>query len=184
VINGISRLSPLITTVITHLLSRMNHQVDSDRLIYPPIVKVAGRAIPELNDMSINWALQSNNHRTKCGFPLGHVSLPGRLLSWQVLSFITTGWWFHTLWKILVKWDDDIPNIWKNNPNVPYHQSDDDVSIVSGVYKPWWFFHRWPIERQGEAAIGLLDWLLGVAGMITNVMDWIIPENSLRAKHR
>jgi hypothetical protein len=21
-----------------------------------------------------------------------------------------------------VKWDDDIPNIWKNNPNVPNHQ--------------------------------------------------------------
>ena len=28
------------------------------------------------------------------------------------------------LWKIMefVSWDDDIPNIWKNNPNVPNHQ--------------------------------------------------------------
>ena len=28
------------------------------------------------------------------------------------------------LWKIMefVRWDDDIPNIWKNNPNVPNHQ--------------------------------------------------------------
>ena len=30
------------------------------------------------------------------------------------------------LWKIekyeFVSWDDDIPNIWKNNPNVPSHQ--------------------------------------------------------------
>ena len=23
------------------------------------------------------------------------------------------GWWFQSLWKILVSWDDDIPNIWK-----------------------------------------------------------------------
>ena len=27
-----------------------------------------------------------------------------------------TGWWFQSLWKILVIWDDEIPNIWKNNP--------------------------------------------------------------------
>jgi hypothetical protein len=26
-----------------------------------------------------------------------------------------------------VSWDDDIPNIWKNNPNVPNHQP--DISI-------------------------------------------------------
>ena len=25
-----------------------------------------------------------------------------------------------------VSWDDDIPNIWKNNPNVPNHQPDGD----------------------------------------------------------
>ena len=25
------------------------------------------------------------------------------------------------LWKILVSWDDDIPNIWKNNSHVPNH---------------------------------------------------------------
>jgi hypothetical protein len=25
-----------------------------------------------------------------------------------------------------VSWDDDIPNIWKNNPNVPNHQPDID----------------------------------------------------------
>ena len=24
------------------------------------------------------------------------------------------GWWFQPLWNILVSWDDDIPNIWKN----------------------------------------------------------------------
>jgi hypothetical protein len=26
--------------------------------------------------------------------------------------------------KILVSWDDEIPNIWKDNPNVPNHQPD------------------------------------------------------------
>jgi hypothetical protein len=26
---------------------------------------------------------------------------------------IWSGWWFQPLWKILVSWDDDIPNIWK-----------------------------------------------------------------------
>ena len=24
------------------------------------------------------------------------------------------GWWFESLWKILVNWDDEIPNIWEN----------------------------------------------------------------------
>ena len=27
------------------------------------------------------------------------------------------------LWKVWVSWDDEIPNIWKNNPDVPNHQS-------------------------------------------------------------
>jgi len=39
---------------------------------------------------------------------------------------IYSGWWLsHPSEKyniiILVSWDDDIPNIWKNNPNVPNH---------------------------------------------------------------
>ena len=25
-----------------------------------------------------------------------------------------SGWWFQPLWKIVVSWDDEIPNIWKN----------------------------------------------------------------------
>ena len=36
-----------------------------------------------------------------------------------------SGWWFQPLWKIFVKWDDEIPNIWKmmkNESNVPNHQ--------------------------------------------------------------
>ena len=33
------------------------------------------------------------------------------------------------LWKMMefVSWDDDIPNIWKNNPNVPNHQPESIV---------------------------------------------------------
>ena len=34
------------------------------------------------------------------------------------------GWWFETLWNILVNWDDDIPNRWKNKSHVPNHQPD------------------------------------------------------------
>ena len=33
-----------------------------------------------------------------------------------------TGWWFQPLWKILVNWDDEIPNIWENKSHVPNHQ--------------------------------------------------------------
>ena len=32
-----------------------------------------------------------------------------------------SGWWFQPIWTILVNWDDEIPNIWKNK-NVPSHQ--------------------------------------------------------------
>ena len=35
-----------------------------------------------------------------------------------------SGWWFQPLWKILVSWDYDIPNIWKNKIHVPNHQPD------------------------------------------------------------
>ena len=36
-----------------------------------------------------------------------------------------TGCWFEPLWKILVNWDDDIPNIWENKIDVPNHQPDE-----------------------------------------------------------
>jgi hypothetical protein len=29
-----------------------------------------------------------------------------------------------------VCWDDDIPNIWKNHPNVPNHQPDTQIEAV------------------------------------------------------
>ena len=38
--------------------------------------------------------------------------------------YYITGWWFEPLWKILVNWDDDIPNIWENKIDVPSHQPD------------------------------------------------------------
>ena len=33
---------------------------------------------------------------------------------WQRICLTQSGWWFQSLWKILVNWDDDIPNIWEN----------------------------------------------------------------------
>jgi hypothetical protein len=37
--------------------------------------------------------------------------------------------------KILVSWDDEIPNIWKDNPNVPNHQPvyNHHIPIVVGL---------------------------------------------------
>ena len=32
---------------------------------------------------------------------------------------ILTAWWFQIFWKILVNWDDDIPNLWENKSHVP-----------------------------------------------------------------
>ena len=41
--------------------------------------------------------------------------------NWWVKSTFS-GWWFEPPWKILVNWDDDIPNIWENKSHVPNHQ--------------------------------------------------------------
>ena len=45
------------------------------------------------------------------------------------------GWWFQFLWKVLVSWDDDIPNIWKKS-HVPNHQPD-MFRIVLGFSMLW-----------------------------------------------
>jgi len=38
---------------------------------------------------------------------------------------------------VKVSWDDDIPKIWKNNPNVPNHQADmhDDFSPECWIHQ-------------------------------------------------
>ena len=42
----------------------------------------------------------------------------------QPVVYNFTGWWYtYPSEKYdFVSWDDDIPNIWKNNPNIPNHQ--------------------------------------------------------------
>ena len=61
-------------------------------------------------------------------------------------TFIATGWWYtYPSEKYeFVSWDDEIPNIWKNNPNVPNHQPGCDWLIWQTCYfctenirKPW-----------------------------------------------
>ena len=32
-----------------------------------------------------------------------------------IFIVVGSGWWFHPIPEISVQWDDDIPNIWKNN---------------------------------------------------------------------
>ena len=47
-----------------------------------------------------------------------------------------SGWWYTypTEKYEFVNWDDDIPNIWKNHPNVPNHQPDRDVTQEKIVF--------------------------------------------------
>ena len=46
-----------------------------------------------------------------------------------IIIQISSGWWFEPLWKILVNWDDEIPNIWENKKWQPNHQPVDDLGI-------------------------------------------------------
>ena len=53
----------------------------------------------------------------------------GKLWSFvdHFLGETISGWWFQPYPSEkyeFVSWDDDIPNIWENNPNVPNHQPD------------------------------------------------------------
>ena len=52
---------------------------------------------------------------------------------WFSISWLVV---YLPLWKMMefVSWDDDIPNIWKNNPNVPNHQSDSYVTVYQMLY--------------------------------------------------
>jgi len=34
-----------------------------------------------------------------------------------------------------ISWDDDIPNIWENNPNVPNHQPDYNLSDTNHYHR-------------------------------------------------
>ena len=53
-----------------------------------------------------------------------------------------SGWWFEPLWKILVNWDDDIPNIWENKidgnqtTNQQWYTMTSPLAIVQ--YWPCW----------------------------------------------
>ena len=54
-------------------------------------------------------------------------------------------WWLISIWLVVstypsqkyefVSWDDEIPNIWKNNPNVPNHQP---VPDFGAILEPFW----------------------------------------------
>ena len=48
-------------------------------------------------------------------------------ISRKLIGHNDTGWWFQPLWKIWKSVGMIIPNIWKNIPNVPNHQSDNDI---------------------------------------------------------
>jgi len=53
----------------------------------------------------------------------GRPICPATILGYRMIQN-DSGWWLsHPSEKYeFVSWDDDIPNIWKNNPNVPNHQ--------------------------------------------------------------
>jgi hypothetical protein len=56
-------------------------------------------------------------------------------LSFSSMYQWMTGWWLsHRSEKYeFVSWDDDIPNIRKNNPSVPNHQPGMDFVVVLHV---------------------------------------------------
>ena len=64
-------------------------------LNYQRVEGLQWRKIDLMDDCTLNWKIHPN-----CGQ--------------NILHQFVTGWWFEPLWKILVNWDDDIPNIWKN----------------------------------------------------------------------
>ena len=56
---------------------------------------------------------------------------------WPENLYWFSGWWLYLpLWKILVIWDDDIPNIWKNKKcsKPPTSQK------IYGLVLYWWIF--------------------------------------------
>ena len=63
------------------------------------------------------------------------------------------------LWKILVNWDDGIPNIWKNKSHVPNHQP--------VFFEIWWISWTWTY-RTGLThllnAVDILDLLPELRG--------------------
>ena len=54
----------------------------------------------------------------------------------MIFSWLVVG---PPLWKILVNWDDDIPNIWENKIDVPNHQPVRDLilDIISIDWIDW-----------------------------------------------
>jgi hypothetical protein len=46
----------------------------------------------------------------------------GYIITITIIIPRKTGWWYTYPSEKFVSWDDDIPNIWKNEINVPNHQ--------------------------------------------------------------
>ena len=79
--------------------------------------------------------------------------------SWKI-----TGWWFEPR-KLWVSWDDDSPNIWKNNPNVPNHQPDQVLP------------RHQPMVNLGDFMPIFCHGKLG--GYFSNAGDWTIISGDL-----
>ena len=83
------------------------------------------------SDLHPIWSYYLQDQRTKItpkflrdSWPSGSSRWPTSVASQEKLSKevrpkTVTSWWFQPLWKILVNWDDDIPNIWENKIHVP-----------------------------------------------------------------
>ena len=88
------------------------HQQSSQQPLGPWVPALGVKVWPQTSDLGIRHAVP------KLPSSASHVKTKNRCIS---------GWWFQPLWKMeFVSWDDDIPNIWKNNPNVPNHQPNID----------------------------------------------------------
>jgi hypothetical protein len=126
--------APPVTDEIVHLAREYDGILMTNRYIF-------SHFFPRktVNWPSIYWLALENLSRKQVGLSpeiLGFLSLPftkswknqeimapcvGMILPniWNVICQVT----FQTTNQVLVSWDDDIPNIWKNTSHVPNHQS-------------------------------------------------------------
>ena len=83
------------------------------------------------------------------------------------------GWWFQFLWKVLVSWDYDIPNIWEKKSHVPNHQPD-MFRIVLGFSMLW----------KGKATcLGMIWNCLTVCGLTHGIVTKQLKNQSCQKEH-
>ena len=77
-----------------------------------------------------SWELSKTHH------VFIHVNYTHHIISLYLSVQTMSGSWFQPLWKILVSWHDDIPNLWKNNPAMFQTTNQIPLSTIINHYSP------------------------------------------------